>query len=244
MRTFYFTPAFMPQTVQGPVRFTNDSAAANFFSTTSGGAKIPAGFTYPFTGGNFLKNGYKINVRTIDASCDLKKSDFYFYEKTWQQDWHQLSGFMYKLDPTPIDKPITITHEISFSKATPAEMPPVVTIHSPTWETRWRDEKDEVPPYKIGDTIKLNASAVNFDGTPVPDQDFAWTIHIDPWWKTPAITLRGATSSFTIPDVTNEEDRKTSKDRTLLAVITLKVKGKNGTESAEPFAMLVGRPQH
>ena len=103
------------------------------------------------------------------------------------------------------------------------------------------DEKGEVARYKIGDTVKLSASAVNSDGSPVPDQDIIWEIHIDPWWNTPAVTLRGANTSYKLPEVANEQDKTTSKDRNLLAVISVKVKGKNGTEAVEPFAMLVGK---
>ena len=56
-----------------------------------------------------------------------------------------------------------------------------------------------------------------------------------------AVTLPGAQNSYTLPEVANEEDKTTSKDRNLLAIITVKVKGKNGTEAVEPFAMLVGK---
>jgi len=120
-------------------------------------------------------------------------------------------------------------------------LPPVVTIKSPSWDARWMDEKGEVPKFKIGDTVKLSASAVNSDGSMVPDEDISWEIHIDPWWKTPAVTLRGGNTSYILPDVTNEEDRIKSKDRILLGVITVKVKGKNGTQAVEPFAMLIGK---
>ena len=110
--------------------------------------------------------------------------------------------------------------------------------------TCWLDEKGEVAKYKIGDTVKLAATAVNSDGTPIPDQDITWEIHIDPWWNTPSSAiLRGSHLSYTIPQVVNEVDKTKSKDRNLLAVITVRAKGKNGTESIEPFAMLVGKSQ-
>jgi len=73
------------------------------------------------------------------------------------------------------------------------------------------------------------------------EDSVSWEIHIDPWWNTPAATLSGGNVSYTIPDVTNEEDKTKSKGRNLLAIVTVKVKGKNGTEAVEPFAMLVGR---
>jgi hypothetical protein len=106
---------------------------------------------------------------------------------------------------------------------------------------RWLDQKEEMPKYKIGDTVKLAASAVNLDGTPAPDKDISWEIHIDPWWKTPAVTLHGGHISYTLLHVANEEDQATSKGRDLLAIITAKVHGKNGTEGVEPFAVLVGK---
>lgn len=120
-------------------------------------------------------------------------------------------------------------------------MPPLVTIKSPSWDARWLDEKGEVAKYKIGDTVKLSASAVNSDGSAVPDEDISWEIHIDPWWKTPSAFLRGGNTSYTLPEVMNEEDKINSKDRLLLGIITVKVKGKNGIEAVEPFAMLIGR---
>jgi hypothetical protein len=133
------------------------------------------------------------------------------------------------------------THEVVFSKATTEEMPPVVTIRSPGWDARWMDEKGEVARYKIGDRMGLSASAMNSDGSAVPDRDISWEIHIDPWWKTPPVKLLGANLSYTLPEVANEEDKATSKDRNLLAVINVRVRGKNGTEAVEGFAMLVGR---
>jgi len=53
--------------------------------------------------------------------------------------------------------------------------------------------------------------------------------------------LKGGQLSYTLPDVVNEQDKITAKDRNLLAVISVKVRGKNGTEAVEPFAMLVGK---
>jgi hypothetical protein len=79
--------------------------------------------------------------------------------------------------------------------------------------------------------VNLAAVAINPDGSTVPDKDISWEIHIDPWWKTPAVTLHGAKVSYAIPAVRN-----------LLAVIKVTAKGKNGTEAVEPFAMLVGKP--
>jgi hypothetical protein len=240
-KTFYFTAAFMPGAVQGPARLVKGAANASFYGVSSGGKKLPPEITYPFTSENFLKNGYKVSLRPLTASFDLAKSDFYFYEKAWQQDWHQLAGFMYRVAGNPPGKAITARHEIVFSKATLQEMPPIVTIQSPPTDARWLDEKGEVAKYKIGDVLKLAAVAVNSDGSSVPDQDITWEIHIDPWWNTPTMTLHGANLSYTIPEVTNDIDKTTAKDRKLLAVITVKAKGKNGTEAAEPFAMLVDK---
>jgi hypothetical protein len=241
MKTCYLTSAFMPGVIQGPVRLVNGTTAAGFNVTTSGGKKVPDGIAFPSTAENFLKSGYKVSLRTAATSFDLAKSDMFFYEKPWQQDWYQISGFMFRTADAPEGKPIRMSHEIAISKATAAEMPPVVTIHSPSWEARWMDEKGEVAKYKIGDMVKLSASAVNSDGTPVPDQDIIWDIHIDPWWNTPTATLHGSNISYVLPEVVNEQDKTTAKDRNLLGVISVKVKGKNGTEAVEPFAMLVGK---
>jgi len=229
-KTFYFTAAFNPGAAQGPVRLVRDGAAASFTVTSSGGRKVPEGIAYPATAENFLKSGYKVSVRTVSLSFDPATPNTYFYERPWQQDWFQLSGFMYRL---PAGKPVEARHEVIFAKAGAAEMPPVVTIHSPPWDARWLDEKGEVARYRIGDTVKLSASAVNSDGTPVRDGDISWEVHVDPWWNTPAATLRGGTASYTLPDVTNEVDREKSKDRNLLAVFTVTVKGNNGTVAVE-----------
>jgi len=241
MTTVYFSAAFMPASVQGPALLVKDAANASFYVVSSGGEKLPQGIRYPFTSENFLKNGYKISLRTTQASFDLGMSEKYFYEKPWQQDWYQLSGFMYRLGRHPAGKRLTFAHEVVFSKAASSEMPPLVTIQSPAWDARWLDEKGEVAKYRVGDTVKLAVSAVNSDGSSVPDSDISWEIHIDPWWKTPAVTLKGAKTSYTLPEVATEEDRATAKDRSLLAVIKVKAKGKNGAEAVEPFAMLVGK---
>jgi hypothetical protein len=239
--TVYVTSSFVPRSVQSPARLVKGAAKADFYATGSGGARLPKGITYPFAAEDFLKNGYKVSMLTTEASFDLAKSDLYFYEKPWQQDWNQLSAFMYNLRGYPANKHITLKNEVVFSKAAMAEMPPVVTIESPAFESRWMDEKGEVAKYKIGDTVKLLAAAVNSDGSAVPDKDISWEIHIDPWWKTPSTILKGARVSYILPEVANEEDKKTSQGRELLAVIKVKARGKNGTEAIEHFAMLVGK---
>jgi hypothetical protein len=239
LATVYFTAAFMPGTIQGPARLKTDSTTASFYSVSSGGGKVPGGIAYPFTSENFLKSGYKVSLRTTQSSFDLSKSDFYFYEKCWQQDWHQVSGFMYRITERPAVRTVALSHEIRFAKADPAEMPPVITIHSPSPSARWMDEKGEVAPYKIGDAVKLSASAVNSDGSAVPDADVTWDVHVDPWWNTPSAVLRGCNVTYVLPEVTNEADKAKAKGRKLLAVIYVKAKGKNGTEAVEPFAMLV-----
>ena len=240
-KTFYLTAAFEPRAVQGPVRLVNDNTSKNFAVTSSGGKKVPDGIAYPATAVNFLKNGHQVSVRTMATSFDLGKSDMYFYEKPWQQDWFQLSGFMYRLPMPPTGKPVTAKHELDFAWAPADERPPIVTIHSPTWDDRWLDEKGEVARARIGDTMKLSVSAKNSDGTPVRDEDISWEIHIDPWWKTPSATLRGGSATYTLPEVMNAEDREKSKNRNLLGIFTVTAKGKNGIEAIEPFAMLVGR---
>jgi hypothetical protein len=243
MKTFYLTAAFMPRAVQGPARLVSGINKESFYVTSSGGKKVPPGIVYPAGAENFLKNGHKVSLRATAMSFDLGKSDTYFYEKPWQQDWFQLSGFMYRLPAPPAGKPVKAGHEAIFANATAAEMPPVVTIKSPPWDARWLDEKGEVPKYKIGDTVKLSASAVNADGSKVPSEDISWDIHIDPWWNTPAATVRGGEASYTIPEVTNELDKSKSKDRNLLGIFTVKVKGKNDMEAVEPLAVLVGRKE-
>jgi hypothetical protein len=243
LRTCYFLASFVPNSFQCPVRLMSGVTSASFYETGSGGEKLPAGIAYPATAENFLKNGCEVSVRTVSTSFDLTKSDMYTYEKTWQQDWDQVSGFMYRVTDVPAGKPVTLSHEIVFSKAATDQMPPVVTLQSPPPAARWMDEKGEVAKCKIGDTVKLVASAVNSDGTPVPAESISWTIHIDPWWNTRAVSLKGAVASYTLPDVTNEVDKTKSKDRNLLAVITVTVKGKNGREAVEPFAMLVGKTE-
>jgi hypothetical protein len=242
-KTFYVTSAFEPRAVQGPVRLrTADGTWKNFDVASSGGRKVPDGVTFPTTAVTYLRNGAKVSLTTKTTSFDLGKSDFFFYEKPWQQDWFQLAGFMYRL-PMPAGKVVAARHEIAFAKAAVDEMPPVVTIASPPWDARWLDEKGEIPKYKIGDTVKLAVSAKNSDGTPVPDADITWDIHIDPWWKTPSAIVRGGAGSYTLPEVMNDEDRTKSKGRNLLGIFTVRVRGKNGVEAVEPLAVLIGRKE-
>jgi Polysaccharide lyase len=241
MKTFYVTSAFTPGSIQGPARLVNGATATSFYVQSSSGKKVPEGIVFPSTAENFLKNGFKVSLRTTATSFDLGKSDMYFYERPWQQDWFQISGFMFRVGGSSAGKPIKASHEVVFSKASASEMPPVVTIKSPSWDARWLDEKGEVPKFKIGDTVKLSGSAVNSDGSAVPDADINWEIYIFPWPNTPPVALRGANATYTLPDFTNEVDKAKSKDREILGVITVIVKGKNGTEAVEPFAMLVGR---
>ena len=238
-KTFYLTSAFEPRAIQGPVRLGSGAVSKSFFVTSSGGKQVPDGIQYPATAVNFLKNGYKVSLATTATSFDVGKSDMYFYEKPWQQDWFQLSGFMYRV-PMP-SKSVTANHEAVFAKALAAEMPPVVTVQSPSWDDRWLDEKGEVAKHKIGETLKLSASARNADGSVVPDEDITWEVHIDPWWNTPSAMLRGGTASYTLPEVANDIDREKSKSRNLLGVFTVRARGKNGIEAVEPFAMLIDR---
>jgi hypothetical protein len=234
-------PAFVPGCVQGPARLVKDGMKVNFYQTGSDGDKLPKGITFPFTAENFLKNGYKVSMRTTAASFDLGKANMYFYERAWQQDWYQTSGFTFgNLTDSPAGKPITMANEVVFSKADVSEMPPIVTIQSPPWDARDMDQPGEVAPYKIGETFKLIASAVNSDGSPVPDKDISWEIRINQWWHTPPVTLEGNNILYKIPEVVNEEDKKMAVKK-LQAIIKVKAKGKNGTESVETFAMLVGK---
>jgi hypothetical protein len=237
-----WTSSFVPGCVQSPVRLVKGEVKASFYPVGSGGERLPKGIAYPFTAENFLKSGWKVSLLTTDASFDLRKSDRYFYERPWQQDWYQVSGFKYNLSGHPPGKPVTMKHEMVFSKAAMAEMPPVVAIRSPGPESRWMDEKGEVAKYKIGDTVKLTASAVNSDGSSVPDKDISWEIRIDAWWKRPPTILEGAHASYTLPAAANDEERTAARSRVLLAVIKVTAKGENGTEATEHFAMLVGNP--
>lgn len=163
------------------------------------------------------------------------------YQKPWQQDWQQTSGFKYDVSGQPQGQPVTVKTEVAFAKAAPAEMPPVVTLRSPGPEARWMDEKGEVAKYKLGETVKLLASAVNADGSPVADRDISWEIRIDAWWKRRPFVLQGAQGSYPIPQAANEEEKTVAQARPLLAVIKVTAKGNNGTEATEHFAMLVAK---
>src|SRR5207253_337225 len=110
IRRLDFSSRFVPGTVQAPARLSNGPMKASFYEVGSGGEKIPKGITYPLTAENFLKNGYVVNVRTTTASFDLGKSDKYFYEKRWQQDWDQVSGYILNVAGYPTGKPVTMTH--------------------------------------------------------------------------------------------------------------------------------------
>jgi hypothetical protein len=238
-----FSSRFAPATIQAPARLVSGTTKASFYEVGSGGEKVPKGIAYPLTAENYLKNGYVVTVRNIAASFDLGKSEKYFYEKRWQQDWDQVSGYILNLAGYPTGKAVTMTHEITFAKAAASDMPPVVTIQSPPWDARWLDEKGEVAKYKIGETVRLAASAVNSDGSPVPDKDISWQVHIDPYWETPPVTLNGASHSYKLPDSTNAAEKEKAKDRNLLGVMIVKVKGKNGTEATEIMTTLVGRAE-
>jgi hypothetical protein len=236
-----WTASFLPGRVQSPARLVKGAAKASFYPVGSGGDKLPKEITYPFTAETFLKNGWKVSFLTTATSFDLQKADLFLYEKPWQTDWDQTSGFKYDVSGQPQGQSVMLKTELAFAQATPAEMPPVVTIRSPGPEARWMDEKGEVAKYKIGDTVKLLASAVNADGSPVPDKDISWDIRINAWWKRRPVVLQGAQGSFTLPAAANEEERDTAQKRLLLAVIQVKAKGSNGTEATEHLAMLVGQ---
>jgi hypothetical protein len=236
-----WTASYLPGSVQSPARLVKGETKVSFYPVGSGGEKLPQGMTYPFTSETFLKNGWKISSLTTAASFDLRKADLFLYEKPWQTDWSQTSGFKYDVSGQPPVKPVMMKTELAFAKATPAEMPPVVTLRSPGPEARWMDERGEVAKYKIGDKVKLIASAVNADGSPVADKDISWDIRINAWWKRPPVIVQGAQGSFTIPAATNEEERSEAQKRVLLTVIKVTAKGNNGTEATEHFAMLVGK---
>jgi len=236
-----WTASFLPGCVQSPARLVKGAANAGFYPVGSGGEKLPRGIGYPFLVENFLKNGWKVSFLTTDTSFSLKHSDLFLYERPWQQDWQQTSGFKYDVSGQPEGQPVTVKTEVVFAKATPAEMPPVVTLRSPGPEARWMDEKGETAKYKIGGVVKLAATAVNADGSPVADQDISWDIRIDAWWKRPPVILQGTGGSYTIPGAATEEEKKAVTERKLLAVIKVTAKGKNGTEATEHFAMLVGK---
>jgi hypothetical protein len=236
-----WTASFLPGCVQSPVRLVKGSVAASFYPVGSGGEKIPNGITYPFTAVNFLKNGWKASLRTAAASFDLGKSNLYFYEKPWQQDWCQVSGFAYDIAGHAAERPVSVTHELVFAKAAAREMPPVITIHSPGPGARWMDEKGEVAQCKLGDVVKLVASAVNADGSPVPDKDISWDVRIEAWWKRRPMILQGREGTVKLLPAANEEEVAEAGKHRLLAVIKVTARGNNGAEATEHFAMLVGK---
>jgi hypothetical protein len=240
--SLYLMASFLPGCVQCPARLVTGAEKANFYPVSSSGDKLPQGIAYPFISENFLKSGWKVNLLTTEASFDLKKSSLYFYERPWQQDWHQVSGFIYDLSRHPQGQRVSVKNEVVFAKASMAEMPPVITIGSPGPEARFMDVKDEVAKYKIGDVVKLTASAINSDGSPVADKDMSWEIRMDRWWKRQPTILQGPRTSYTLPDAGNEEERAAVRNRPLMAVIKVTAKGKNGTEATEYMAMLVGNP--
>src|SRR5262249_36052409 len=125
IRRLDFSARFAPGTIQAPARLVSGATRASFYEVGSGGEKVPKGITYPLTSQNFLKNGYVVSLRNTAASFDLARSDRYFYEKRWQQDWDQVTGFILNLAGYPAGKPVTMTHEIAFAKAAASEMPPV-----------------------------------------------------------------------------------------------------------------------
>src|SRR5207245_2042824 len=100
-----WTASFLPGCVQSPARLVKGAVNASFYPVGSGGAKLPEGITYPFTAENFLKNGWKVSLLTTGTSFDVEKSDLFFYEKPWQQDWQQTSGFKYDVSGQPQDMP-------------------------------------------------------------------------------------------------------------------------------------------
>jgi hypothetical protein len=236
-----WTASFKPGCIQSPARLLKGTVKASFYPVGSGGDKLPKGITYPFTAENIFKNGWKVGLLTTDASFDLQKSDSFFYEKPWQTDWEQSSGFGYVISGQPEGKPVTVRTRLTFAKVTPAEMPPVVTLLSPGPDARWMDEKGEVAKCRIGDTVKLHATAVNADGSPVADKDISWDIRIAAWWKQKPFILQGAQGSYILPQAANEEEKAEAQKRQLLAVIKVTAKGNNGTEATEHFAMLVGK---
>jgi hypothetical protein len=236
-----WTASFGFGRVQSPARLVNGAVKTSFYPVGSGGEELPKGIAYPFTAENFLKTGWKVSLLTTASSFDLRKSHLFLYERPWQTDWDQESGFKFDVSGQPQGKPITIKTMLAFAKATAAEMPPVVTLRSPGPEARWMDEKGEVGKCKLGEAIKLLAAAVNADGSPVADKDISWEIRVDRWWKRPAIKLQGAQGTCTLPGAANDEEREIAQTRALLAVIKLTAKGNNGTEATEHFAMLIGK---
>ena len=236
-----WTASFLPGWVQSPARLVKGKVKASFYPVGSSGAVPPKGITYPFTAENFLKNGWKVSLLTTGTSFDLRNSDLFWYEKPWQQDWHQSSGFKYNLAGVPRGRPVIVKTELAFARATPSEMPPLVTIHSPGPEAKFMDEKGEVAKCKPGEVVKLFASAVNADGSPVPSQDISWEIGIDAWWKRPPAIIEGAHGSYRLPEAANDEERTVAQKQDLLAVIKVSARGNNGTEATEHFAMLVGK---
>jgi hypothetical protein len=233
--------SFLPGQIQSPARLLKGAVKANFDPVGSGGDKLPVGITYPFTAENILKNGWKVSLLTTSTSFDLQKSGAFFYEKPWQTDWNQTAGFGYEIAGQPQGRPALVKTRLSFAQVSPAEMPPVITLLSPGPKAHWMDEKGEVPPYKVGDTVKLHAAAVNADGSPVADKDIAWDIRIAAWWKQKPFVLHGAAGTYTIPQAANEEEKAEAQKRQLLAVIKVTAHGRNGTEATEHFAMLVGQ---
>jgi len=208
-----------PGIVNYPVIFRGGSGAEQAVGiTSSGGARFPDGINYPLTMLVALRNGHRLEFHYNKVPAALEKSRWFFLERPWQQEWTQGLGVSAdpnpKLGKFPRGEPASYEYEFTFAKISPGQMPPTLTITSPTKEAT----------FLPGAEVKLTASVVGGDGKPMTADGVEWKVY-RPFTK-PFKDGKGASIGFTIP---SREDL--GKQDYIWAVAT--VADANGRKSAD-----------
>ncbi len=166
---------FAPDAIYHPVyALYGDHQRVELPIVGSDGGVLPAGGRFPMAFEVKLKNGHRLEFRSLEMPPILEKARTYVYEKPWQQDWAQVLGWTgedINLDHPETQlaagQPVHYRYEMVMSELPPSQTPPDVVI---TWPMR-----ESIHPR--GEALPFCACATDVQGNPIAASNFQWEMN-------------------------------------------------------------------
>jgi CubicO group peptidase (beta-lactamase class C family) len=183
---------FAPDAVTYPLRVTGDDGRELPLPLTSSkGARLPDGVSYPCSFDVILKNGHRLRFRPSRLPGPLTSARWFNFERPWQQEGAQafaLVGDTEQADRRfPAGEPTRYRYEMQIARLAPGQAPPRLTITSPG-----RDGA-----HRPGETVRFSATATDGRGRPLPGDAIGWSLYYP--FNRPVLQRTGAEMSHTIP---------------------------------------------
>lgn len=190
---------FAPDAVFHPVHLLHErdqSQRTELALTTSHGQRLPDGIQFPMGYEVRLKNGHRLEFRTLQMPALVEKARWYFLERQWQQEWSRAIAWIGKAekpeDEIPPGKPVPYRYEMVMSKLSADQTPPRVVITSPARERK----------HQLGETVTFTATATDAQGNKL--SNVRWDVYHGWSMAKPVKQYAGLSFSHTIPATLTE----------------------------------------